>query len=415
MYPHTSYSQDEYDAIDWAIEQVEAYVKKFNIMQYNRPYNTMEAVVQLIVKDIIVWCAPTSQNMNTLMKWNMISGDDYSVWEELVAQYVVDHFDKLPPRKTSFEVRVVRRSDFGTSILFSQEFEHHKDAEEFYMENKYKLGRMYPNLTDIRIVIKHEKNHVTPYPLVVIVGYGGSHMSNHLNQSIMTHETRKIVCGSRNLDGKLSTSMPEGFDLGSIIKDDFFDNNCSYNGADRFVGYIDLDGFNGTICEAIIENKADFLLHIIGYNYLPEEEFDSLIGHLVDAFSDYDVTIDLRFERDYDGSVRPGPMNATVYARKETELSPMVKQFYELKAKHPDAVLLFRCGDFYETYSDDAEEASRILGITLTKSSKTKDKDDKPLAMAGFPHHALDTYLPKLIRAGKRVAICDDLEKFFGK
>ena len=86
-------------------------------------------------------------------------------------------------------------------------------------------------------------------------------------------------------------------------------------------------------------------------------------------------------------------------------MTPMLKQFYELKGKHPDAVLLFRCGDFYETYSQDAEKASKILGITLTKSSHTKDADGKPLAMAGFPYHALDTYLPKLIRAGERVAI----------
>ena len=91
-------------------------------------------------------------------------------------------------------------------------------------------------------------------------------------------------------------------------------------------------------------------------------------------------------------------------------MTPMLKQFYELKGKHPDAVLLFRCGDFYETYSQDAEKASKILGITLTKSSHTKDADGKPLAMAGFPYHALDTYLPKLIRAGERVAICDQLE-----
>ena len=91
-------------------------------------------------------------------------------------------------------------------------------------------------------------------------------------------------------------------------------------------------------------------------------------------------------------------------------MTPMLKQFYELKGKHPDAVLLFRCGDFYETYCQDAEKASKILGITLTKSSHTKDADGKPLAMAGFPYHALDTYLPKLIRAGERVAICDQLE-----
>ena len=79
-------------------------------------------------------------------------------------------------------------------------------------------------------------------------------------------------------------------------------------------------------------------------------------------------------------------------------LSPMLKQFLDLKQKHPDALLLFRTGDFYETYKQDAEKASKILGITLTKSSKTKDEQGKPLVMAGFPYHALDTYLPKLIR-----------------
>ena len=91
-------------------------------------------------------------------------------------------------------------------------------------------------------------------------------------------------------------------------------------------------------------------------------------------------------------------------------LSPMLKQFYDLKAKHPDAILLFRCGDFYETYCNDAEKDSKILGITLTRSNRTKDIEGKPLSMAGFPYHALDTYLPKLIRAGERVAICDQLE-----
>lgn len=91
----------------------------------------------------------------------------------------------------------------------------------------------------------------------------------------------------------------------------------------------------------------------------------------------------------------------------EIVLTPMMKQFLELKAKHPDAVLLFRCGDFYETYSTDAIVASEILGITLTKRANGKGKT---VEMAGFPHHALDTYLPKLIRAGKRVAICDQLE-----
>lgn len=90
------------------------------------------------------------------------------------------------------------------------------------------------------------------------------------------------------------------------------------------------------------------------------------------------------------------------------ELTPMMKQFFDLKAKHPEAVLLFRCGDFYETYCEDAITAAQILGITLTRRNNGAGvRGDE---MAGFPHHALDTYLPKLIRAGKRVAICDQLE-----
>lgn len=93
---------------------------------------------------------------------------------------------------------------------------------------------------------------------------------------------------------------------------------------------------------------------------------------------------------------------------KET-VTPMMRQFMELKDKHPDAVLLFRCGDFYETYMDDAVTASQILGITLTKRNNGRDNSE-PIAMAGFPYHALDVYLPKLVRAGKRVAICDQLE-----
>ena len=95
---------------------------------------------------------------------------------------------------------------------------------------------------------------------------------------------------------------------------------------------------------------------------------------------------------------------------KKEELTPMMKQFYDLKAKHPDALLLFRCGDFYETYNEDASVAADILGITLTKRSSVAGTSANGTAMAGFPHHALDTYLPKLIRAGKRVAICDQLE-----
>ncbi len=90
-------------------------------------------------------------------------------------------------------------------------------------------------------------------------------------------------------------------------------------------------------------------------------------------------------------------------------LTPMMKQFYELKAKHPDAIMLFRCGDFYETYAQDAVEATAILGITLTRRNNG-GAGGAPIEMAGFPYHALDTYLPKLVRAGRRVAICDQLE-----
>lgn len=91
-------------------------------------------------------------------------------------------------------------------------------------------------------------------------------------------------------------------------------------------------------------------------------------------------------------------------------LTPMMRQFYTFKNEHPDALLLFRCGDFYETYANDAVEAAKILGITLTRRSNGKNPSGAATEMAGFPHHALDTYLPKLIRAGKRVAICDQLE-----
>lgn len=95
-------------------------------------------------------------------------------------------------------------------------------------------------------------------------------------------------------------------------------------------------------------------------------------------------------------------------AKNEKGFTPMMKQFFDLKKKHPDALMLFRCGDFYETYHDDAIDASRILGITLTK--RNNGASNESTAMAGFPHHALDTYLPKLVRAGRRVAICDQLE-----
>lgn len=95
-------------------------------------------------------------------------------------------------------------------------------------------------------------------------------------------------------------------------------------------------------------------------------------------------------------------------AKDDKGLTPMMKQFFSMKAQHPGALMLFRCGDFYETYGEDAVESARILGITLTRRNNGGNGDS--IEMAGFPHHALDTYLPKLIRTGKRVAICDQLE-----
>ena len=95
-------------------------------------------------------------------------------------------------------------------------------------------------------------------------------------------------------------------------------------------------------------------------------------------------------------------------AKDDKGLTPMMKQFFSMKAQHPGALMLFRCGDFYETDGEDAVESARILGITLTRRNNGGNGDS--IEMAGFPHHALDTYLPKLIRAGKRVAICDQLE-----
>lgn len=94
------------------------------------------------------------------------------------------------------------------------------------------------------------------------------------------------------------------------------------------------------------------------------------------------------------------------------EMTPMMRQYYDLKSKHPDAVLLFRCGDFYEAYNVDAKVCATILGITLTWRNNVFPHNHETYegAMAGFPHHALDIYLPKLVRAGKRIAICDQLE-----
>lgn len=95
-----------------------------------------------------------------------------------------------------------------------------------------------------------------------------------------------------------------------------------------------------------------------------------------------------------------------VAVKKVTE-TPLMKQYFEMKKKHPDAILLFRVGDFYETFAEDAEDASKILGICLTRRANGKADS---IYLAGFPHHALDTYLPKLVRAGRRVAICEQLE-----
>jgi DNA mismatch repair protein MutS len=93
-------------------------------------------------------------------------------------------------------------------------------------------------------------------------------------------------------------------------------------------------------------------------------------------------------------------------AEKSSE-TPLMKQYNQIKARHPDAMLLFRVGDFYETFGEDAVKASRILGIILTKRKNGAAAD---MELAGFPHHSLETYLPKLVRAGQRVAICDQLE-----
>ena len=108
-------------------------------------------------------------------------------------------------------------------------------------------------------------------------------------------------------------------------------------------------------------------------------------------------------EQDADSS-SPSGEDVKEVATSAQEPTPILKQFQELKAKHPEAVLLFRCGDFYESYMEDAEICAQVLGITLTKRSSDK------VSMAGFPYPALDTYLPKLIRAGKRIAICDQIE-----
>ena len=101
--------------------------------------------------------------------------------------------------------------------------------------------------------------------------------------------------------------------------------------------------------------------------------------------------------------------NPLVEQEKKPCTFSMAKQFFEIKAQYPDALLLFRCGDFYEAYAQDAIDASKILGLTQTHRSNWVEPDDR-VALAGFPFHALDTYLPRLVRAGKRVCICDQLK-----
>ena len=111
------------------------------------------------------------------------------------------------------------------------------------------------------------------------------------------------------------------------------------------------------------------------------------------------------------GKAEPSAPQAEPVAPTAQEPSALAKAFEDMKAKHPDCVLLFRVGEFYEVYGDDAQTASEVLGITLTRTSRK----DITAQMAGFPHHALDTYLPKLVRAGKRVAICDEPTKVVEK
>lgn len=104
---------------------------------------------------------------------------------------------------------------------------------------------------------------------------------------------------------------------------------------------------------------------------------------------------------------KPVEKSTPVVKEESSSDSPLLKQYHEMKKKHPDAILLFRVGDFYETFSEDAVDASKILGICLTRRSGRQGS----VELAGFPHHALDTYLPKIVRAGRRVAICEQLEQ----
>ena len=128
------------------------------------------------------------------------------------------------------------------------------------------------------------------------------------------------------------------------------------------------------------------------------------------SYADYKPKgIDAVNSKIYDAIFAVDELIRKIESQSENE-SPIMKQFRDLKAKFPDAMLLFRCGDFYEAYDDDAEACAKILGITLTYRNNNAFPRKPEDRMAGFPYHALDAYLPKLVRAGKRIAICDQLE-----
>ncbi len=149
--------------------------------------------------------------------------------------------------------------------------------------------------------------------------------------------------------------------------------------------------------------------------YIHKEGIDGIAGDLRDALGE-SLRLRLNLERYNSNGVKPPTPDPiapkpkeTPKAEKKSSLTntPLMQQYQEMKKKHPDAILLFRVGDFYEIFGKDAVEASEILGITLTRRQSGVDSR---IELAGFPHHALDTYLPKLVRAGKRVAICEQLE-----
>lgn len=157
-----------------------------------------------------------------------------------------------------------------------------------------------------------------------------------------------------------------------------------------------------------VAKKFDLEMKMLEFNGLSaayeraKEEEQRIINEMAAVVADNDTEAEQAEEPA--NEIASTESVASVPTDSELVSSPMLKQFKDLKKQHPDAMLLFRCGDFYETYLEDAKAAAEILGITLTRNNKTG------IEMAGFPYHALDSYLPKLIRAGKRVAICDQIE-----